>query len=120
MDRASSSVFSMSARAATLGERTAGTDGHQVVVGLDDVAVAGDHEQVFGVAHEQQRFQAPQVAIAAPVLGELDGRAREIAELVELAFEAFEQCKGIGGAAGEAAEHLAVAERAAPCARCPS
>ena len=94
-----------------LRERTAGADGHHVVLGLDDVAVAGDHEQVLRVADQQQRFEAPQVAIAAPVLGELDGRASQIAELVELAFEALEQREGVGRAAGEAAEHLAIVER---------
>ena len=94
-----------------LRERSAGADGHQVVLGLDDVAVAGDHEQVLRVADQQQRLEAAQITIAAPVLGELDGGAREIAEFFELAFEAFEQREGIGRAAGESAEHLAVAER---------
>ena len=93
-----------------LRERAARADGHQVVVGLDDVAVAGDHEQILRVADQQQRLEAPQVAIAAPVLRELDRRASQIAELVELAFEALEQREGIGRAAGEAAEHLAIAE----------
>ena len=103
-----------------LRERAAGADGHHVVLGLDDVAVAGDHEQVLRVAHQQQRLEAAQVAIAAPVLRELDRGARQVAELLELAFEALEQRERIGRAAGEAAEHLAVAEADAPCARCPS
>ena len=69
---------------------------------------------------QQQRLEAAQVAIAAPVLRELDRGAREVAELLELAFEALEQRERVGRAAGEPAEHLAIAERGAPCVRCPS
>ena len=82
------------------------------MLGLDHVAVAGDDEQLLRVADQQQRLEASQVAIGAPVLGELDGRAREVAVLLELAFEALEQREGIRRAAGEAGEHLVVVEAA--------
>ncbi len=78
---------------------------------LDDVAVARDHEQLVGVAHEQQSFETTEVAIRAPIFGEFDGRSREIAEFVEFALEALEQGEGIGRAAGEPAEDLALTER---------
>ena len=87
-------------------ERPAGADRRHVVFRLDHIAVAGDDEDLLLVAHQQQRLEAPQVAVGAPVLGELDGGAGEIAMLLELALEALEQRKGIGRAAGEPGEHL--------------
>ena len=56
---------------------------------LDHVAIARDHERVTCVGHQQQRFEAAQAAIAAPVLGEFDRRAREVAVLLQLRFEAL-------------------------------
>ncbi len=64
------------------------------------------------VTDQQQRLEAAQVAVGAPVLRELDGRAREVAELLELALEALEQREGVGRAAGETAEHLALVQLA--------
>ena len=91
-----------------------------VVLGLDHVAVAGDHEQALRVADQQQRLEAAQVAVGAPVLGQLDGGAGEVAELLELALEALEQREGIGRAAGEAGERPCRWPGGAPCGRCPS
>jgi hypothetical protein len=80
------------------------------MLGLDDVAVARDDISARFVGDDQQRLQAPQAAVAAPILGELDRRTGEIAELLELALEALEQREGIGGAARESREDLAVVE----------
>src|SRR5262249_57296879 len=53
------------------------------------------------------------IAIGPPVLGQLDGRARELARILfELAFEALEQREGIGGRAREAADDVALAQAA--------
>ena len=90
-----------------LRKAAAGADRDQVVLGLDHVAVPGNHVHAFQVRHAKQRLEPPQAPIAAPVLGELDRRPGEIAELLELAFEALEQGEGIGGAAGKSREHLA-------------
>src|SRR6185437_7599390 len=81
-------------------------------VRLDDIAVAGDHEELAGVADEQQRLQAPQITIGAPVLGELDGGAGQIAVLLQLALEALEEREGVRRTAGEARDHLVVVELA--------
>src|ERR1700746_132951 len=94
------------------GERylPAGADRGDVVIGLDHVAVAGDDEELLRVPDQQQRLEPPQIAVRAPVLGELDGGAGEIAVLLELALEALEEREGIGGAAGEPGEHLLAEE----------
>ena len=65
------------------------------------------------VGHREHRFQAPQHAIGAPVLGELDCGAHKVAlMLVELCFEALEQRERIGRAPGKAGEHLVVVQAA--------
>src|SRR5215470_14069685 len=96
------------------GERvlSTGADRGDIVVGLDDIAVAGDHEQLVRIADQQQRLEAPQIAIRAPVLGELDGGTCQVAVLLELTLEALEQREGIGGSAGKAGQHLAIAQAA--------
>ena len=101
-------------------ERAARADGRHLVLRLDHIAVAGDDEQLLRIADQQQRLEAPQVAVRAPVLRELDGGAREVAVLLELAFEALEQREGIGRAAGEAAPAPCRCRGGAPCGRCPS
>ena len=63
-------------------------------------------------ATQQQGLEAPERAVRAPVLGELDGGARQVAVLLELALEALEQREGIRRAAGESREHLVVVEAA--------
>ena len=68
-------------------------------------------EAMLAVADQQERLEASKIAVTSPVLGELDGGAREVAELLELAFEAFEQGEGVGGSAGVTAQYLAIAER---------
>ena len=67
------------------------------------------------------RLEPAQDAVGAPVLGELDRGAHQVAlVLLELGLEALEQREGVGRAAGEAGEHLVVVAAGAPCARCPS
>ncbi len=112
MSCASRFVFSASARAAESANEPPEPMAADVVLGLDHVAVAGDDEQLLLVAHQQQRLEASQIAVAAPVLREVDGGARDVAELLELAFEALEQREGIRRAAGKAREHLVVVEAA--------
>src|SRR5208337_4377392 len=71
----------------------------------------GEHEARLLVSDEHHRFEAAQIAVHAPILGELDAGARELTRvLLELRFEPFEQREGVGGGAGEARDHLALAE----------
>ena len=63
-------------------------------------------------ATQQQRLEAAQAAVGAPVLGELDRGAGQVAVLLQLGLEALEQREGVGGAAGEAGEDLAVVQAA--------
>jgi hypothetical protein len=92
----------------------------RLVLGLDHVAVAGDDQRRLRVGDAQQRLEAAQAAVGAPVLGELDRGAREVAVLLELALEALEQRERVGGAAGEAGRARGRRAGAAPCGRCPS
>ena len=69
-------------------------------------------KEVCRSATQQQRLEPPQRAVGAPVLGELDRGAREVAVLLELALEALEQREGIRRAAGKAREHLVVVQPA--------
>ena len=65
------------------------------------------------VGDEHHRLEAAQVAVGAPVLGELDAGAGELAGiLLELGLEPLEQREGVGRRAGEAADHLALGEAA--------
>ena len=58
------------------------------------------------------RFEPAQVAVGAPVLGQLDAGPRQLAGiLLELALEPLEQREGVGGGAGEAGDDVAAAER---------
>ena len=66
-------------------ELAAGADRGRIDVGLDHITVARDHEELVRIADEQQRLEAPQVAVRAPILRELDGGAGEIAVFLELA-----------------------------------
>src|SRR6056297_646446 len=65
----------------------AGADGHEVELGLDHVAVARDDQRGVLVGDAQQRLEPAQHAVGAPVLGQFDRGAGEIAVLLQLALE---------------------------------
>src|SRR5438445_429174 len=96
------------------GERvvTARADRQDAVVGLDQLARPRDHVAVLLVRHHEQRFEAAQHTVGAPVLGELHGRARQVAGVaLELLFELLEQGERVGGRSRKASEDLAALER---------
>jgi hypothetical protein len=68
---------------------------------------------VFPVRDGQQRVEAPENAIAAPFLGQLDGRPRKVRrETLELLLELVEERERVGRGAREPAEHLSAAKQA--------
>ena len=88
-------------------------DRHDAIVRLDHVTVAADGEQRVLVADDQQRLEATQHAVAAPVLGQLDnGLGQVFAVALELLLELLEEREGIGRRAGETGDELAVAQTA--------
>ena len=83
----------------------AGADGGDVVLGLEHVAGAGDDVEVAAVGDDQHRLEVAQVLVGAPVLGELDRGALQLAGRgLELLLQPLEQGEGVGGRAGEAAD----------------
>ena len=63
------------------------------------------------VGHDQHRLEPAQQAIGAPVAGQLDRRALEVAAvLFELGLEPREQREGVGGGAGKAGQDRLVVE----------
>src|SRR3954470_7519393 len=106
--RSQRSVLQQRQRGA-LGKRPARADGDDAMLRLKHVARAGDDQRMLLVRHGQHRFEPPQDAVGAPILGELDCRAHEITlMLVELALEALEEREGVGGAAGETGQDAIV------------
>ena len=105
------------------GERViaARADGHHAMLRLQHVAGAGQRQRDVLVGDEHHRLEPAQVAVGAPVLGELDGGAHQLVGiLLELGLEPLEQREGIGGGAGEAGDHVRPCRGGAPCWRCPS
>ena len=83
------------------------------VLGLEHVAGAGEHQRDLAVGHRHHRLQPAQIAVGAPVLGELDAGAGQLAGVaLQLGFQPLQQGEGVGGAAGEAGDDVAAAELA--------
>ena len=94
-------VFQQRARGG-LRVRPAAADRDQAELGLDHVAVAGDDQRGLVIRHRQHRLEAAQDAVGAPVLGEFDRGAQQVAlVLFQFRLEALEQREGIGRPAGE-------------------
>ena len=101
-------------------EGAARADADQPVLGLEHVAGAGEHQRDLAVGHGHHRLQSAQIAVGAPVLGELDAGAGELAGVtLQLGLQPLQQGEGVGGAAGEAGEDVAAAELAHLLARWP-
>src|SRR5271154_7614722 len=73
-----------------LREPAAGTDGDQIMLRLDHIARARYDIRAFKVGDAQECLEPAQATVGAPVLGQLDCGARQIAEFLQLALEALE------------------------------
>ena len=92
---------------------TAGPDGENAVVGLDEFPVAAQHEAMIDVGHNQHGFEPTEHAIAAPLLRQFHRRFRQVArKAIELFLELLEEGDRIGHGAGEAGDHAAALEGA--------
>ena len=89
MSRAAEFGAPISARRGGRGVRAAAADGGNAVVGLDHVALAADQEGLLLVGDQQQCFQRAQHLVGAPVLGQLDCGAAQVAVvLLQLGLKA--------------------------------
>ena len=71
-----------------------------VAVGLDDVARPREQQRLFPIGDQQQRLEPAEHPVGAPVLGQLDRRAGEVAAvLLEAGLELLEQRDAVGGGA---------------------
>jgi len=68
---------------------------------------------MLDIGHDKHRLQPTQHPITAPLLGQLDGRARQVARIAfEFFFELLEQGEGIRHGAGKTGQHSPALERA--------
>ena len=94
-------------------EVAARADAGHSALRLQHVAGAGKNQRHLPVGDDHHGLEPPQVAVGAPVLGEFHTGAGELGRiLLQLVFQPLEQGEGVGGGAGEAADHVALAERA--------
>ena len=86
-------------------------DAHHAALRFEHVPGAGQQQRDLAIGDQHHGFQPPQIAIRAPVLGELDGRTGELAGILfKLGLKPLEQRERIGGRPGKTANDLAVAE----------
>src|SRR5690606_5633827 len=90
----------------------------QAVLGFEHVAVAGEHQRMLTVGHDEHGFEPAQHAVCAPVARQLYRSAHEVALVFfELGLEALLQGERVGGGAGKAGQHLVMVQPA-DFARC--
>ncbi len=96
-----------------LGKRAAGADCGDASIGLYDISLAAQKEGGFFVGNQQQGFEMAQEFIGAPVFGEFDGGAAQIAViLLKFRLETAEEGEGVGGGTGESSENFVLIEAA--------
>src|SRR5450759_4625115 len=89
----------------SLGIRSTAADREYSLFRLEHIAVAGNHQRMLFIRDRQHGLESPQHAIGAPVLGELDSAAQQIALMFfQLRLEALKKSESIGGTACEAGE----------------
>jgi len=72
---------------------------------LQHVAIAGERQRDVFVGDDHHRLETPQIAVGAPVLGELDAGAHQLVGiLLELGFQPLQQREGVGRGTGEAGD----------------
>ena len=83
------------------------------MLGLENIAGAGDDQRKSVVGDGQHGFEPPQDPVGAPVLGQFDRRTLQLTlVLVELRLEALKQRECIRGGARKARQHSIVKEAA--------
>ena len=92
---------------------TSRADGDDPVLGLENVAGAGNDQRRSVVGDGQHGFEPAQNSVGAPVLGQFDRRALQLSlVLVELRLEALKQRECVRGGARKTRQHSVVEEPA--------
>src|SRR5438105_5564997 len=92
---------------------TSRADGDDPVLGLENVAGAGNDQRRSIVGDGQHGFEPAQNSVGAPVLGQFDRRALQLSlVLVELRLEALKQRECVRGGARKTRQHSVVYEPA--------
>ena len=73
-----------------------------------------------GVGGDQHGFEAAQIAVGAPVLGQIHAGPGELAGiLLELGLQPLDEGEGVGRGPGETGHHQAAGQAADLAWRCP-
>src|ERR1700686_4791859 len=96
-----------------LSEWASGTDSGDTRIGLDYVSLAAEQEGRILVRNEKQSFQVAQEFVGAPIFGEFDGGAPDVAViLLQFRLEAAEESKSVGRRAGKSGKDFVLIETA--------
>jgi hypothetical protein len=91
--------------------------GDHAALGLQHVAIAGDDQRQVLVGDDQHRLQIAEIFVGAPVLGELDRGAQQLAVMaLELGFQPLEQSESVKASA-VAPANLTRRSHDRPCGR---
>jgi hypothetical protein len=113
MPRASRVVCAASAFAAASAYAPPGSDRHDPIVGLDEIAVARQQIRRLAVHDDEHRLEPAEDAIGAPVLGELDRRSLEVPSILfEFRLESREKRERVGRGAGKPGKDAVVVQPA--------
>src|SRR5437773_1263449 len=94
-------------------ERPTRSDRHDPIVGLDQIASAGQQECRALVGDNQHGLEAPEQPIGPPVARELDGRSFEVAAILfKLRFKAREERERIRSRTGKTRKNRIVIQPA--------
>src|SRR6202166_5399737 len=96
-----------------LGKWASGANGGDAGIGLDYVSLSAEQEGRILVRNQKQRFQVAQEFVGAPIFGEFDGGAADVAViLLQFRLETAEEGKSVSRRAGKSSQNFVLIEAA--------
>ena len=81
--------------------------------GLNHITIAGNDQRSVFVGDGEHGFKTAEAAVGAPVFGQFDGSAYQMALVFfQLAFKTLKQGESVGGSSGETGQHFTVIQTA--------